>query len=62
MYWHEPGKVLDQSGQNLRMDKEEVIDLGSFSWYMRFKILTRTPDDCASLLLEFTLEALRRQW
>lgn len=44
------------------MDKEEVIDLDSFSWYMRFKILKRTPDDCASLLLELTLEALRRQW
>lgn len=65
VYQQDPGKspkdcilrVLSRGHWNVRLDKQEIIDLGALSWDAVFNNLARTPEDGANLLLGWLLEA-----
>jgi len=44
--------VLDQEKQNIRLNKEDCLDVGSFSWDTGFNIWVRTLWKNANMLGE----------
>ena len=48
--WKQMLRVLDQEKQNIKLNKEECIDVGSVSWDTGFNILVRTLRKNAKML------------
>lgn len=54
--------MFDQGDQNIRLNKQEFIELGAFSWDVGFNALAKAPGGGANSLLRRLLEAWGKEW